>query len=79
TEDLIARSTTAFAQRHGRPMPEDTVWLAQRRAEHAALTRLLTATAEHPGQAVQGAGCPTTPAGPIPINLDLTRHPRTPP
>ncbi|MGH3768989.1 MAG: tyrosine-type recombinase/integrase [Pseudonocardiaceae bacterium] len=79
TEDLIARSTTAFAQRHGRPMPEDNVWLAQRRAEHAALTRLLTATAEHPGQAVQGAGCPTTPAGPIPINLDLTRHPRTPP
>lgn len=38
TEELIKRSTVAFQQRHGRPMPEDNVWLAQRHAEYAALT-----------------------------------------
>lgn len=79
TEDLIARSTTAFQQRHGRPMPADNVWLAQRRAEHAALTRLLAAMADNPNRAVPGAGCGTAPAGPIPITLDLTRHRRTHP
>ncbi len=74
TEQLIARSTAAFEQRHGRPMPADNVWLAQRRAEHAALTRLLAALQDNPGRAVQGAGCgATAPAGPLPLTLDLTR------
>jgi hypothetical protein len=30
TTALIHRSTTAFQQRHGRPMPEDNVWLGRR-------------------------------------------------
>ena len=67
--------------RHGRPMPADNVWLAQRNAEHAALTRLLATMTDNPGRAVQGAGCgtaPSAPAGPVPITLDPTRHRRTP-
>jgi hypothetical protein len=78
TDELIARSTAAFQDRHGRPMPTDNVWLAQRRAEHAALTRLLATMGDNPGRAVQGAGCGTAPAGPVPLTLDLTRHRRTP-
>ncbi|WP_297827592.1 tyrosine-type recombinase/integrase [Mycobacterium sp.] len=77
TASLIERSTQAFADRHGRAMPEDNVWLLQRRAEHAALTKLLTVIGDNPDQAVQGAGCPTTPTGPVPLGLDLTRHRRT--
>lgn len=76
TEALIQRTTAAFAERHGRPMPEDNVWLAQRHAERAALERLLAALEAKPGRACQGNGCPTTPAtGPVPITL---RHPGTP-
>jgi hypothetical protein len=78
TGQLIARSTAAFQHRHGHPMPEDNVWLAQRRAEHAALTRLLAAMGDNPGRSVQGAGCGAPPAGPVPLTLDLTRHRRTP-
>ena len=54
TEELIARSTAAFHQRHGRPMPDDNVWLAQRHAEHAALTRLLATMSRQPR--TSGAG-----------------------
>jgi integrase len=79
TEELIARSTAAFQQRHGRAMPEDNVWLAQRRAEHAALTRLLDTMADHPGRAVQGGGCGSGPAGAVPLTLDLARHRRDQP
>ena len=79
TEDLIARSTAAFQQRHGHPMPADNVWLVQRRAEHAALTRLLATMQTTPGRAVQGAGCGATPAGPVALTLDITRHRRTRP
>ena len=78
TEELIARSTAASQQRHCRPMPTDNVWLAQRRAEQAALTRLLATMGDNPGRAVQGAGCGATPAGPVPLTLDLTRNRRTP-
>jgi hypothetical protein len=74
TEQLIARSTAAFQQRHGQPMPDDNVWLAQRRAEQAALTRLLTAIGYTPGRAVQGAGCGTKPTGPVPVTLDTRRR-----
>jgi hypothetical protein len=45
-------TTVAFHQRHGRTMPEDNVWFAQRRAEHAALTRLLATMADHGEAAV---------------------------
>ncbi|HET6856484.1 MAG TPA: tyrosine-type recombinase/integrase, partial [Streptomyces sp.] len=57
TGELIERSTAAFQQRHGRPMPTDNVWLAQRRAEQAALTRLLATIGDNPARAAQGAGC----------------------
>lgn len=74
TEQLIARSTADFQQRHGRPMPEDNVWLTQRRAEHDALTQLLATMGKNPGHAVQGAGCGATPTGPVPLTLDTTRR-----
>ncbi len=51
TEQLIARTTTDFQQRHGTPMPDDNVWLAQRRAEQAALTQLLSIMDIRPGRA----------------------------
>jgi hypothetical protein len=79
TEELIARSTAAFEQRHGRAMPEGNVWLVGRRAEQAALSRLLAAMADHPGQAVQGGGCGSAPAGAVSLTLDLARHRRTQP
>jgi hypothetical protein len=74
TAELIERTTTTFQERHSRPMPDDNVWLAQRRAEHAALTQLLAAMRAAPNRAVQGAGCGTATPGPIPLTLDLTRH-----
>lgn len=76
TEALINRSTTAFAERHGRSMPEDNVWLLQRRAEHASLTKLLDTIRSKPGRAVQGAGCDAAPTGPVALTLDLERHRR---
>ncbi|MFF0097239.1 hypothetical protein ACFYSF_46130 [Streptomyces canus] len=76
TEALINRSTTVFQERHGRPMPEDNVWLLQRRAEHAALTELLDTLRSKPGPAVQGAGCGAAPTGPIALTLVLDRHRR---
>jgi hypothetical protein len=74
TAALIDRATTDFAQRHGRPMPADNVWLAQRQAEHAALTRLLATLHAAPGRAVQGAGCGSAPAGPVPVTLGTAVH-----
>jgi integrase len=74
TAALIERATAGFAQQHGRPMPADNVWLSQRQAEHAALTRLLAAMQAAPGRAVQGAGCGAAPAGPVPLTIDRTSH-----
>jgi hypothetical protein len=75
TAALIERVSADFQQRHGRPMPAGNVWLAQCRAEHAALTRVLEAMRAAPGRAVQGAGCGTTaPAGPVPLTLDRASH-----
>ena len=79
TEHLIARGTATFQDRYGRPMPEDNVWLAQRRAEQAALTRLLNVIEDHPGRAVQGGGCGAATPGPVPLSLDLSRHRRSQP
>ena len=79
TDQLIARSTAAFQDRHGAPMPEDNVWLGQRRAEQAALTRLLRVIEDRPGRAVQGGGCGAAPPGPVPLSLDLSRHRRSTP
>ena len=74
TATLIEQARTDFRQRHGRPMPADNVWLAQRQAEHDALTRVLAAMQAAPGRAVQGAGCGTAPAGPVPVTIDTTAH-----
>ena len=51
-------------------MPAGNIWLAQRQAEHAALTRVLAAMQAAPGRAVQGAGCGAAPAGPVPVTID---------
>jgi integrase len=77
TDQLVTRSAAAFQERHGQPMPEDNVWLTQRRAEQTALTRLLSVMEDHPGRAVQGGGCGAAPGGPIPLTLDLNRHQRS--
>jgi hypothetical protein len=77
TGELIARNTAAFQQRHAQPMPEDNPWLAQRRAEQAALTRLLAAMHEKPGRAIQGGGCGAVGTGPVPVALDHSRQRRT--
>ena len=60
-------------------MPEDNVWLTQRRAEHAALTRLLASMSEHPGRALQGGGCGSRPSAPAPVTLEIDRHRRNQP
>ena len=76
TKALIDRARDDFLQRHGRPMPGDNVWLAQRQAEHDALARVLAAMDNTPDRAVQGAGCPSAPpAGPVPVTID-SRKPR---
>ncbi|MFC9434753.1 tyrosine-type recombinase/integrase [Nocardia sp. NPDC057030] len=82
TNALIDRTVTAFQDRHGKPMPDDNVWLAQRRAEQAALTQLLAKLPDQPGRALEGGGCAAAPAaahGPTRIELDLTHHRRTRP
>ena len=81
TTDLINRTTTEFEQRHGHPMPDDNVWLTQRRAEHTALARLLDALDQTPDAAAHGATreCPKPSTGPVPLVLDLTRHRRSHP
>ncbi|MFF3228887.1 tyrosine-type recombinase/integrase [Nocardia suismassiliense] len=79
TTALIDRTTTEFASRHRRPMPDDNVWLAQRRAEQQALTRLLDTLPTEPGQAIQGHGCPTAVTEPVPLLPDPTFPRRTRP
>jgi hypothetical protein len=72
TTALIERTTTQFQARYGKPMPDDNVWLVERRAERDALQRLLHTMRTAPDRAIQGAGSPTS--GPTPVTLDLTRH-----
>ncbi len=79
TAELITRATAAFQARYGHPMPEDNIWLGQRRAEQASLTRLLSLIEDRPGRAVQGGGCAAPPSGPVPLSLNLTRHRRSTP
>jgi hypothetical protein len=81
TSELITRTTDAFEARHGRPMPDDNVWLAQRQAEQAAMTQLLAKMRDNPGRALQGGGCGAVApsGGPVPIILDLTRHRKSQP
>jgi integrase len=79
TEQLIARATAEFQQRHGSAMPDDNVWLAQRRAEQAALTQLLSIVDRQPGRAIRGGGCGAASPrpGPVPLTLDTGRARRT--
>jgi len=77
TTQLIARTTTAFQARHGKPMPADNVWLAQRHAEQTALTNLLDRMSQQPVRPIRGGGCGNA-TGSTPVTLDLTRHRRTP-
>lgn len=63
TQDLITTHTAAFQQAHGQPIPEDNVWLVQRRAEKEALTRLLAVMTEYPGRAVRGTCQPDKKTG----------------
>jgi integrase len=76
TDELIERTTTAFTQRHAQPMPDDNIWLVQRRAEQAALTQLLAAMTST-AAAVQGAGC-AAPAVPTSLARSLPCRPGTP-
>lgn len=77
TEQLIARATADFQQRHGVPMPDDNVWLAQRRTEQAALTQLLSIMDARPGRAIQGGGCGPAASRPVPLTLDTSRASRS--
>jgi integrase len=79
TEQLITRATADFQQRHGKPMPDDNVWLAQRRAEQAALVQLLSIIDSTQGRAVQSGGCGATAPGPTPLTLDTSRARRNQP
>jgi integrase len=72
TNALIDRTTKQFHQRHGKPMPDDNVWLIQRTAERNALVKLIATMRQHPVRACQGAGSPTS--GPVPITIDTTSH-----
>ena len=67
TTTLIERTTARFLDRHGRPMPDGNVWLAER----DALARLLATMQASPGRAIQGAGSPSSP---VPVSIDLDRH-----
>jgi len=73
TEQLITRATADFQQRHGTAMPDDNVWLAQRRAEHAALTQLLSIMDTRSGHAIQGGGCGATSSQPVALTIDTSR------
>ncbi len=72
TNALIERTTEQFQLRHGKPMPDDNVWLAQRTAERDALVKLVATMQQHPARACQGAGSPTS--GAVPITIDTTSY-----
>jgi hypothetical protein len=55
---LIETRSEAFAARTGREMPEENVWLAERRKEQRALAKIIAAVSDPQAeaQAVRGAG-----------------------
>lgn len=55
TEALLAREQQRSQDRHGRPMPEDNVWLRERLREAEALTNLIGKIEGAPG-AIEGGG-----------------------
>ena len=72
TKGLINRTTEQFEKRHGKPMPNDNVWLLQRTAERDALVKLITTMQEMPARACQGAGSPTS--APVAVTIDTTSY-----
>jgi integrase len=72
TNALIDRTTEQFKKSHGKPIPDDNVWLVQRTAERNALVKLIATMQQHPARACQGAGSSTS--GPVPITIDTTSH-----
>ena len=72
TSALVDRTAEQFEKRHGKPMPHDNVWLAQRSAERDALVKLIATMRENPSRACQGAATPA--CGPIPITIDATSY-----
>jgi Phage integrase family len=72
TSALIERTTEQFQKRHGKPMPDDNVWLAQRTAERNALVKLIATMQQHPARACQGAGSSAT--GSVSIPIDTTSY-----
>jgi hypothetical protein len=72
TSALIDRTAKQFEKRHGKPMPHDNVWLAQRSTERDALVKLIATMRENPSRACQGAATPA--CGPIPITIDTTSY-----
>lgn len=74
TSALIDRTAEQFEKRHGKPMPHDNVWLAQRSTERDALVKLIATMRENPSRACQGAATPA--CGPIPITIDTSYRKR---
>jgi len=56
TGALVAREQQRFLDRHGYAMPEDNVWLRERRRETESLTNLTAKIEATPGQAIEGGG-----------------------
>ena len=73
TNALIDRTTEQFQQRHGKPMPDDNVWLTQRTAERDALVKLIATMQTTPRTGLPGRGKPHFRARP-----DHDRHHQPP-
>lgn len=56
TLEIIEIRQGAFEQRHGQPMPESNVWIAERRREVASLDAILAKLDAAPNTAAHGAG-----------------------
>ena len=56
TGALVTREQQRFLDRHGYAMPEENVWLRERRRETESLTNLTAKIEAAPGQAIEGGG-----------------------
>jgi hypothetical protein len=53
---LIEIRQEAFTRRHGQPMPEENIWLRERRREVASLQAIITALTAAPDHPAVGVG-----------------------
>ena len=53
---LIEVRQDAFTRRHGQPMPEENIWLRERRRELDSLHAIIDALTAAPDQSALGAG-----------------------